>query len=137
MADIWNKHRRSKVMSRIRSKNTRPELIIRSGLHALGLRFRLHKTGLPGKPDLVLPKYHAAVFVHGCFWHLHPGCNEGRIPKTARNYWGPKLQNNKKRDSRNIQRLRRSGWRVMRVWECKIERDPEKVLRQILTWLSC
>ena len=123
-------------MARIRSKNTKPELIVRSLLHRMGYRFRLHRADLPGHPDIVMPKYRTVIFVHGCFWHQHKGCREGVIPKTKRRYWGPKLTRNVFRDKGHIHALRELGWRVVVVWECDAERKPDAVrdrLRGILS----
>lgn len=107
-------------MARIRSRDTKPELIVRRLAHNLGFRFRLHRKDLPGKPDLVFPKFKAAVFVHGCFWHQHPrpGCADARRPKSRPEYWGPKLDGNIDRDQRNARALEAQGWRVLVIWEC-------------------
>lgn len=121
MTDIWSKEKRSQVMSRIRSKNTKPELFLRSWLHSQGLRFRIHRKDLPGKPDIVLPKYKTAIFVHGCFWHYHADCREGRIPNTNSKFWQDKLSKNISRDVMHQQKLRELGWRVLVVWECELE----------------
>ena len=108
-------------MGRISSQNTRPEMRVRSTLHRMGYRFRLHRKNLPGKPDIVLPKWGIAVFVHGCFWHGHKDCCEGHIPKSNARYWGPKLAKNKQRDIENVKKLRESGWKCVIVWECQTE----------------
>jgi DNA mismatch endonuclease (patch repair protein) len=118
-------------MSRIRSSDTKPEMLLRSALHRMGFRFRVHKKGLPGRPDIVLPKYHAVIFVHGCFWHQHPGCIEAVRPKTNQEYWTAKLENNVKRDRKNLETLRKGGWKVFRFWECEIEKDPIRISKQI------
>jgi len=110
-------------MSRIRCKDTKPEIIIRSLLHRMGFRFRLHRKDLPGKPDIVLPKYKTVIFVHGCFWHGHKGCKRGNIPKSNRGYWITKIQNNIKRDKKHQKELRKIGWKVLVIWECQIERN--------------
>ena len=123
--------RRSQIMARIRSKDTKPEMQIRRMLHSLGYRYALHKRDLPGTPDLVFPARRKIIFVHGCFWHQHKGCIDGRIPKSRKNYWKPKLLHNVERDRRNISKLRRSGWKVMKVWECCV-RDESR-LRKLLT----
>ena len=124
MTDKLTPQRRSWNMSRIRSTDTKPEMVLRSVLHRMGLRFRVHRRGLPGRPDIVLPKYHTVIFVHGCFWHQHPGCIEAVRPKSNKSYWMAKLDNNIKRDRKNIKALRHEGWRVFRFWECEIEKDP-------------
>lgn len=109
---------RSRVMRAVKSKNTEPERITRSILHALGYRFRLHVQDLPGKPDIVLPKYRTVVEVHGCFWHGH-SCGRCRIPATHRDYWISKINRNRKRNSRTSRELKRRGWTVIVVWECQ------------------
>lgn len=134
--DIWSKEKRSQVMSRILSSNTVPEQRVRKMLSFLGYRFRLHVKTMPGKPDVVLRKYNAVIFVHGCFWHLHPNCRDGTIPKTRVEYWQTKLLRNKQRDSQRIRELRRQGWRVLRLWECEIEKNPEKILNELGKFLD-
>lgn len=108
-------------MSKIRSRNSGPEMIVRSLAHSLGYRFRLHRKDLPGKPDLVFPRLRAIVFVHGCFWHQHPDpkCLDGRRPKSRPEYWEPKLDGNMQRDARHIRALEESSWRVLVIWECE------------------
>ena len=106
-------------MRRIRSQNTRPELLVRSAFHRQGFRFRLVDHRLPGRPDIVLPKWRTIVFVHGCYWHQHERCVDGRLPKTKRGYWVPKLARNVERDSENRRDLRRLGFRVFVIWECE------------------
>jgi DNA mismatch endonuclease (patch repair protein) len=110
---------RSAIMSRIRSKDTKPEMLVRKALHRLGFRFRLHALSLPGRPDIVLPKYKTIIQVKGCFWHGHT-CRDGREPKSNREYWVPKLIRNKQRDISNDRKLRRLGWSVHNLWECRI-----------------
>lgn len=121
MADIFTREKRSQVMARIRNKNTGPEKMVRSLLHRLGYRFRLQRQGLPGRPDIVLPKYKTVVFVHGCFWHQHEGCSDARPPLTNRNFWIPKLESNKARDTQVTKRLNELGWNVVVVWECQLK----------------
>lgn len=116
--DVFDSKKRSDVMSKIRSKNTRPELVLRTALHRLGYRFKLHVSELPGKPDIVLPKWGCVIQVRGCFWHKH-NCSDGHIPKTRKDYWIAKIEGNKVRDRRNDAKLRRMGWTVIIVWECK------------------
>lgn len=120
MTDSLTPEQRSERMSRIRSSNTKPELILRRGLHRLGLRFRLHYAGLPGKPDLVFPKFRTVVFVHGCFWHRHAGCSVASVPKSNTEFWMEKFSKNVARDARNIAELQRLGWRCLIVWECEL-----------------
>jgi len=121
---------RSALMSRIRSKDTSPELAVRRLLHSLGYRFRLHRRDLPGAPDIVLPGRRAAIFVHGCFWHGH-GCNIGQPAKSRLDYWGPKIETNRARDARRIAALRRAGWRVAVIWECKVRRGTGLAARLV------
>jgi len=122
--------KRSAQMSRIRSANTRPELLVRKALHAKGFRFRLHRRDLPGKPDIVLPRYRAVVFVHGCFWHQHPRCRLASWPKSRTEYWGPKLGRNVERDVLAARQLQELGWRPIVVWECDT-RSPERLAVRI------
>lgn len=120
MPDKFSRETRSRIMSAIRGKNTTPELIVRRFLHTKGLRFRLHAPGLPGRPDLVFPKYRTVVFVHGCFWHLHQNCRFARMPASNRRFWTAKLSGNRLRDRRKAQALRAAGWRVLTIWECQL-----------------
>lgn len=118
MADVHSKKTRSYNMSQIRGKDTKPELIVRSLVHRMGYRFRLHVKDLPGKPDLVLPRHDKLIFVHGCYWHMHR-CRYGRVvPKTNTQFWQTKRQGNVDRDRRNLRKLRREGWTVLVLWEC-------------------
>lgn len=119
MADVVAPHVRSRMMSGIRGKDTRPEIAVRKFLHAAGLRFRLHVAGLPGRPDIVLPKHNSVVFVHGCFWHRHDGCKYCSTPKTRPEFWSAKFLANVQRDKRNHDMLRRAGWTVIVIWECE------------------
>lgn len=123
---------RSKWMARIRGKDTKPELLVRRFLHGHGFRYRLHAKDLPGRPDLVLPKYSAVVFVDGCFWHGHV-CQGGRIPGNNPAFWLAKISNNQARDRRNKRRLRAANWQVLRVWECQIttKKARDKTLNQL------
>ncbi len=120
MTDIVDKKTRSRMMSSIRGKDTKPEMTLRRALHARGFRFRLHVRDLPGRPDLVFPKFRAVVFVHGCFWHRHPGCPRATTPATRVEFWLEKFRANVSRDRRNSERLKESGWRVHTVWECEL-----------------
>jgi len=123
-------------MARIRSKNTKPEHIVRSLLHGMGYRFRLHKHDLPGCPDIVMSKYKTVVFVHGCFWHQHKGCRDGVAPKTKRRYWEPKLTRNVLRDKEHVRTLRGLGWRVVVIWECEAEKKLNMVNNKLRGVLS-
>jgi DNA mismatch endonuclease, patch repair protein len=118
-------------MAHIRSKNTKPERIVRSLLHRMGYRFRLYRRDLPGCPDIVMPKYKAVVFVHGCFWHQHKRCRDGVAPKTKQKYWRPKLIGNVQRDKEHVQSLREMGWRVVVIWECEAERKLDMVAKKL------
>jgi DNA mismatch endonuclease, patch repair protein len=121
VADVVRPEVRSRMMSGIRSRNTRPELKVRRHLHSAGLRFRLHSTRLPGKPDIVLPRHRALVLVHGCFWHQHAGCAKAVMPKSNAEFWKTKLEGNRARDVRRKIELEALGWRVFVVWECSLE----------------
>lgn len=120
MADFLTPEERSERMARIKSAHTRPEVALRKILHNLGLRYRLNSTTLPGKPDLVFPRYKAVVFVHGCFWHRHQNCNIATTPKSNTSFWVDKFSKNVARDERVISLLRSLGWRVFVVWECEV-----------------
>lgn len=122
MADKLTTEQRSAIMSRIRSKNTKPEIAVRKFLHSRGFRFRLHDKKLPGTPDIVLPKYRTAIFVNGCLWHGHFWCARYRMPKSNRDYWLAKIRSNKRRDSVNACSLMRDGWKAIVVWECETAR---------------
>lgn len=122
--DVVTKEVRSRMMSGIRAKNTRPEMFLRQGLHALGFRFRLHAKDIPGKPDIVLPKHRALIIVHGCFWHGHD-CRYCKTPKTNTAFWQEKIQNNKLRDERTLQLQLDAGWRCLLVWECAVRRAKQ------------
>ncbi len=137
MVDKLSSIERSRNMASIRSKDMKPELAVRKLAHGLGFRFRLHRKDLPGKPDLVFPKYRAVIFVHGCFWHQHaePKCLDGRAPKSNSGYWGPKLARNLERDAENRAKLEARGWRVLAVWECETKK-PELLAATILSFLQ-
>jgi DNA mismatch endonuclease, patch repair protein len=122
---------RSALMARVRGKNTKPEVVVRSIVHGLGYRFRLHKAGLPGRPDLVFSGSRKVIFVHGCFWHRHPGCYLTTTPKTRASYWRQKFRQNKRRDYKAVEALEHSGWLVLVVWEC--ETDDIKTLESRLS----
>ena len=138
MADIVSRETRSRMMSGIRGKNTKPERQVRSELHRRGFRFRLHQSKLPGKPDLVLPKYKAVIFVHGCFWHGH-NCHLFKWPKTRPNFWRQKIERNRAVDERAKMELERSQWRILVIWECalkgKSRLGAEAVAEQAAEWL--
>jgi DNA mismatch endonuclease, patch repair protein len=131
VVDIVDRQRRSEMMSRIGPRNTVPELAVRSMAHRMGFRFRIHRKGLPGRPDLVFPRHRLAVFVHGCFWHRHGGCANATMPKTRPEFWRRKFRGNVERDRRSCEQLARLGWRTLVVWECEAE-DPAR-LQSILS----
>lgn len=126
---------RSRMMSGIRGKNTRPEVTVRSFLHRNGFRFRLHGVGLPGKPDVVLPRWNVVLFVHGCFWHGHIGCRYFKLPKTRAEFWRTKIDGNSQRDALAVNRLSEAGWRVAIIWECALRDDPARALEQLLLFI--
>ena len=134
MADRISKAARSRNMAAIRSKDTKPELRVRSFLHKAGFRFRIHRKDLPGTPDIVLPKYRTVIFVHGCFWHCHPGCSLAATPKSNEKFWRNKLEGNVERDKRNIRELEDAGWRVLIVWEC--ETKSEEFLSSLIRTIT-
>jgi len=137
MVDIVDAETRSRMMAGIKGKNTKPELALRRALHARGFRYRLHTKNVQGRPDLVLPKYRAVVFVHGCFWHRHLGCRYATNPKTRAEFWEVKFAANVARDSAVRAALLEAGWRVATIWECAL-RKPEQVAvaaDQLSTWL--
>ena len=120
MADVLTVAQRSKCMAAIKCANTTPEIAVRRIVHGMGFRFRLHGSKLPGKPDLVLTRMRAVIFVHGCFWHQHH-CSDGHIPRSRVEYWGPKLTRNRRRDASNRRRIRKLGWRILTIWECQTQ----------------
>jgi DNA mismatch endonuclease (patch repair protein) len=120
MADVHSKETRSYNMSRIKSKNTKPEMLVRQFLHKNGFRYRLHVKDLPGKPDIVLPKYKTVIFIHGCFWHGHEGCKYASIPKTRSEWWERKITGNRNSDLNNISKLEACGWRSLEIYTCNL-----------------
>ncbi|MDQ8196280.1 DNA mismatch endonuclease Vsr [Coraliomargarita sp. SDUM461004] len=136
MADIFSEAQRSYNMSRIRSKNTKPEIAVRSMLHRLGYRFTVNgpkNKKLPGKPDIVLPKYKTVIFVHGCFWHGHAGCKDFRYPKTRTEWWKAKIDGNVARDQKRIAELEAMGWRVLVIWGCELKNASAEKKLSILS----
>lgn len=131
MVDTISEAHRSWNMSRIKGRNTGPELRLRSLLHRAGFRFRLHAKDLPGKPDIVLPKYRTAIFVHGCFWHRHEGCRNATTPSTRAEFWQEKFDGNVERDRRNRAALETAGWTVITVWECDLKADADQIVQQL------
>jgi DNA mismatch endonuclease (patch repair protein) len=138
MPDIVSPEKRSEMMRGIRSKDTKPELVIRQGLHREGFRYRLHARGVPGKPDLVFPKYHAVIFVHGCFWHGHD-CHLFKWPKTRTEFWHTKIRRNRERDLEVRDALHKAGWRILTVYECALKGRTRLagivVIRRCAMWL--
>lgn len=135
MTDVMSAEKRSALMSRIKGKNSSPELLVRRLLWRAGLRFRLHVRELPGRPDIVLPRWHVAVFVHGCFWHLHKECRYSQLPTTRPDFWKNKLEANRERDLRNTSALLASGWRVAVVWECAVRADATMSVQLLQEWI--
>jgi DNA mismatch endonuclease (patch repair protein) len=131
--DNLTKQERSERMSRVRGKDTKPEMTVRGLVHRMGFRYRLHVGDLPGKPDMVFPRLGKIILVHGCFWHQHPGC--GRQPKSKMGFWTKKLSQNRERDLRNQQKLRRLGWRILIVWECQFRKLRDRVEMPSITHL--
>lgn len=138
MPDVHDRATRSRNMAAIKGKNTKPELIIRKGLHARGFRFRLHERKLPGRPDLVLPKHHAVIFINGCFWHGHD-CALFKWPGTRQEFWKAKIGANVARDQKNLSAIDDAGWRRAIVWECALKgpgrKDADLLLDQLAAWL--
>lgn len=139
MADVVDTKTRSRMMSGIRGKDTKPELVIRKKLHALGFRYKLHDKKLPGKPDLVFPKYNAVIFVNGCFWHGH-NCHLFKWPTSREEFWRNKITRTKEKDRENIEKLLKDGWRILQIWECALkgrERLPiETIIEHAALWLQ-
>ena len=133
--DTLTSAERSERMSRVRSKDTKPEMMVRRLVHGLGYRYRLHGRKLPGNPDLVFAKRKKVVFVHGCFWHRHPGCGNTRFPKSRLEFWKPKLESNRKRDLKNQRKLRQLGWAYLVIWECEVE-DTGLLTKRITNFLG-
>ena len=134
MADVHDKATRSYNMSRIKGKDTKPEMIVRSFLHANGFRYRLHVKDLSGKPDIVLPKYRTVIFVHGCFWHGHEGCKYFKLPGTRTEWWREKIGRNKENDKKATKALHKSGWTVISIWECRLK--PAILNRTLISLIS-
>ncbi len=130
--DALTRTQRSENMRRIRSKDTAPEMLVRSLVHGMGYRYRLHAKDLPGRPDLVFRSRKKAIFVHGCFWHQHSGCRDGRLPVSRQEYWGPKLSRNVERDLLHRNSLVRMGWKVLVVWECEVNGGLTKTISRFL-----
>lgn len=137
MTDVLTPEQRHKNMSHIHGKDTKPEILVRRYLFAHGFRYRLHVKNLPGKPDIVLRKYHTTVFINGCFWHGHEGCRYFVIPKTRTEWWKEKIQKNKERDKRELDELKSLGWHTIVIWECQLKREAkEKTLESLVFTLN-
>jgi len=135
MADTISQARRSENMRRIRSKGMKPEITVRRLAHALGYRFRLHSSDLPGRPDLVFARLGKIIEVRGCFWHQHQRCIDSHIPKSRIDYWGPKLQGNRTRDKDNLKKLKTLGWSVLLIWECEVT-NPKSLNARLVKFLA-
>jgi DNA mismatch endonuclease (patch repair protein) len=134
--DRYSKEDRSRVMSKVKSRDTQPEVIVRSTLHRLGFRFRLHRADLPGKPDIVLPRFRKLIFVNGCFWHQHQGCSRAKRPQTNVDFWNPKLDRNIARDLENNEGLASRSWESLIIWECET-RQLDRLVQRLLAFLGC
>lgn len=133
--DRLSRERRSRLMRRVKSKNTTPEIKVRSIVHRLGFRFRIHYNKLPGKPDIAFPGRRKVIFVHGCFWHGHHNCSKGRLPKSNLSVWRPKIEKNRLRDSENVLSLAAAGWETLVVWQCQLS-DVTALTSRITSFLN-
>lgn len=136
MVDVVDRATRSRMMAGIKSRDTKPERLLRSALHRKGFRYRLDGRSLPGRPDLVLTRYRAVVFVHGCFWHRHAGCRYAATPRTRAEFWQQKFDQNVARDRSSYKALLEKGWRVAVVWECNTRLDVEAIATELASWLK-
>lgn len=130
--DTVSREKRSEIMKKVKRENTRPELILRRALHAAGLRYRLHRSDLPGTPDIVIVRHRIAIFVHGCYWHRHVGCKKATMPKTKHDWWEKKFNKNVIRDEKKYADLQSLGWNVIVVWQCQIEKSLPSVVNMII-----
>lgn len=130
MTDVFSREKRSWIMGRVKGRDTKPEILVRSMIHRMGFRFRLHRKDLPGKPDIVLPKYKKAVFIHGCFWHGHKGCPRAARPTSNVDFWNRKIDGNIRRDATAQKDLRAMGWKFLVVWQCQI-RDLDALQKRL------
>ncbi len=136
MTDVLSKEQRKRCMSHVRGKNTKPEVMVRQFLFAQGFRYRLYRKDLPGKPDIVLPKYKTVIFIHGCFWHGLPGCKYATIPEANHDFWFAKISGNIERDKSNYAKLNELGWKVIEIWQCELKpKFREQTLNNLLTEL--
>jgi DNA mismatch endonuclease (patch repair protein) len=137
MADVLTAAQRRYNMQQIKSRNTKPELLVRKFLFAQGYRYKLHDKKLPGKPDIILPKYHTLIFIHGCFWHGHSNCKFYKVPQTRTEWWLNKINRNKANDAKAVRALKKDGWKVIIIWECKLKPAvKEKTLQKIVIQLK-
>lgn len=137
MSDVLTKEQRHRCMSNVRSKNTKPEIMVRKFLFANGYRYRVNRKDLPGKPDIVLPKYKTVVFINGCFWHGHQNCKYATIPESNHEFWLAKITGNVERDKQTRERLSQMGWRVIDIWQCQLKpREKETTLNNLISILS-
>ena len=133
--DVFDKEKRSRIMGKIKGKNTKPELLVRSMLHKMGYRFRLYRRDLPGNPDITLPKFKKVIFVHGCFWHGHENCKRSKRPTTNREFWNEKLNKNIHRDKKNTEELHDKGWETLIIWTCETK-DREHLKQKLEDFLA-
>jgi DNA mismatch endonuclease (patch repair protein) len=137
MADVHSKETRSYNMSQIKGRNTKPEMLVRKFLHAQGFRYKLHDKTLPGRPDIVLPKYKTVILIHGCFWHGHNGCKYFVVPKTRTEWWLQKINGNIANDEKAVKALKKDGWKIITIWECDLKQDKlENTLKKIIRALK-
>ena len=135
MPDVFSPDERSRIMSRVKGRDTKPEMVVRKTLHAMGYRYRLHRKDLPGKPDIVLPKHKKVILVHGCFWHGHPDCSRAGRPTSNEEFWDKKLSRNLERDKENLRELKALGWEPLVIWGCEAKK-PEVVMQLLTQFLS-
>ena len=133
--DVFSKEKRSRIMAKVKGKDTKPERVVRSLLHSMGYRFRLHRRDLPGNPDIVFPKHKKVIFVHGCFWHGHKGCSRSKRPSTNVDFWNAKLDKTIERDSINIHKIKENGWEPIIVWGCEVK-EIEKLSKKLNVFLK-
>ncbi len=137
MVDKFSKHKRSEIMSHIKSKNTKPEITVRKIIYSLGYRYRLHRKDLPGKPDLAFIKKKKVIFINGCFWHGHSGCKKSALPDTNYEFWNDKIKNNVNRDTQNYKLLEDMGWKYLLIWQCEIKNyNLENIKSNIIHFLN-
>lgn len=136
--DIYSQKKRSEIMSKISGKDTKPEILVRKFLFSKGFRYRVNDKQYPGSPDIVLPKFKTAIFIHGCFWHGHPGCKASRLPETRKEFWEKKINDTKLRDKRKIEALKKMGWNTIVIWQCEIKNteNRQKRLESLLEEIS-